>query len=100
MERRRFIGLFSGTAAWSLGARAQRTRKLRGSGYLGHATCALDGQRLAAFVTHLRDLRWIEGRTITIAYRWAERRNTGARSYWLCAKRRERRASSALSRFP
>jgi len=50
MERHRFIGLCSGTATWSLAARAQRPPKFRGSGYLGHATCALDGQRLAAFV--------------------------------------------------
>src|SRR5262245_28805989 len=48
MERRRFISSFSGTA--TLAARAHRPPKFRGSGYLGHATCALDGQRLAAFV--------------------------------------------------
>jgi putative tryptophan/tyrosine transport system substrate-binding protein len=67
--------LFSGAAAWSLPARAQRMPKLPSSGYLGHATCALDGRRLAAFVKHLRDLGWIEGRAIAIEYRWAEGRN-------------------------
>jgi putative ABC transport system substrate-binding protein len=33
-----------------------------------------DSQRVAAFVQRLRDLGWIEGRTVAIEYRWSEGR--------------------------
>jgi putative ABC transport system substrate-binding protein len=56
------------------GARAQQTPKPT-IGYLGPNTRSLDGQRLVAFFERLRDLGWIEGRTIDIEYRWAEGRN-------------------------
>jgi putative ABC transport system substrate-binding protein len=42
---------------------------------LGPDTRSLDGPRLAAFVQRLRELGWIEDRTIAIEYRWAEGRN-------------------------
>jgi putative ABC transport system substrate-binding protein len=35
-------------------------------------------QWVAAFVQRLRDLGWIEGRTVTIEYRWAEGRSSRA----------------------
>src|SRR5499426_1855318 len=74
MRRREFITLLGGAAAaWPLAARAQQPAKLPTIGYLGPAT--LDSQRLAAGVKRLRDLGWIEGRTIAIEYRWAEGRN-------------------------
>ena len=75
VQRRKFIGLFGAVAAWPLAARAQQPAKLPTIGYLGPATRTLDSQRLAAFVKRLRDLGWIEGRTVTIEYRWAEGRN-------------------------
>jgi putative ABC transport system substrate-binding protein len=34
--------------------------------------------RVAAFVQRLRELGWIEGRTVAIEYRWAEGRNERA----------------------
>src|SRR5262245_59035378 len=34
------------------------------------------GQWVAAFVQRLRDLGWIEGRTVAIEYRWAEGRSS------------------------
>src|SRR5262245_48944557 len=61
--------MFAGMPA----ARAEQPAKLPTIGYLGPAT--LDSQRLAAFVKRLRDLGWIEGRTIAIEYRWSEGRN-------------------------
>jgi|SRR5262245_12808625 len=74
MRRREFITLLGGAAAaWPLAARAQQSAKLPTIGYLGPAT--LDSQRLAAVVKRLRDLGWIEGRTIAIEYRWSEGRN-------------------------
>ena len=74
MRRREFITLLGGAAAaWPLAARAQQSAKLPTIGYLGPAT--LDSKRLAAVVKRVRDLGWIEGRTIAIEYRWSEGRN-------------------------
>jgi putative tryptophan/tyrosine transport system substrate-binding protein len=71
VRRRKFIALIGGAAfASSLAARAQQPAKLPTIGYPGPGS-----QRLAAFVKRLRDLSWIEGRTIAIEYRWAEGRN-------------------------
>jgi putative ABC transport system substrate-binding protein len=76
VNRREFITLVGGAAAgWPLAARAQQPAKLPTIGYLGPNTRSLDSQRLHAFVERLRDLGWIEGRTIAIEYRWAEGRN-------------------------
>jgi putative ABC transport system substrate-binding protein len=47
-------------------------------GYLGSATPATQGQWAAAFVQRLRELGWIEGRTIAVEYRWAEGRDQRA----------------------
>ena len=43
-------------------------------GFLGDGTPATLSQRTAAFVQRLRELGWIEGRTVAIEYRWAEGR--------------------------
>src|SRR5215475_2126843 len=75
MKRREFITLLGGTAAaWPLAARAQRAANMPTIGYLGPATHAVESQRVAAFVQRLRELGWIENRTIAIEYRWAEGR--------------------------
>jgi putative tryptophan/tyrosine transport system substrate-binding protein len=75
MRRREFITLLGGAAAaWPLAARAQQPAKPPTVGYLGSATLATESQRMAAFVQRLRDLGWIEGRTVVINYRWAEGR--------------------------
>jgi ABC-type uncharacterized transport system substrate-binding protein len=44
-------------------------------GYLGANTPSAENQRIAAFVQRLRELGWIEGRTIAIEVRWAGGRN-------------------------
>ena len=74
MKRREFITLLGGAAAWPLAARAQRAANMPTIGYLGPATHAVESQRVAAFVQRLRELGWIENRTIAIEYRWAEGR--------------------------
>src|SRR5215831_3679258 len=75
MTRREFITLLGGAAAaWPLAAGAQQPGMLPTIGYLGSATPATQGQWVAAFVQRLRELGWIEGRTIAIEYRWAEGR--------------------------
>jgi len=75
MRRREFITLLGGAAAWPLAAQAQQAGKLPTIGYLGGATPSAMGQLLAAFVQRLRELGWIEGRTVAFEVRWAEGRS-------------------------
>jgi putative tryptophan/tyrosine transport system substrate-binding protein len=77
MKRRAFITLFGGAAAaaWPLAARAQQPGKLPTIGFLGSTTSAAQSQLTGAFVQRLRELGWIEGRTVAIEYRWAEGRS-------------------------
>src|ERR1700730_6719693 len=74
MRRREFITLLGGAAAWPLTARAQQPGKLPLVGMLVPGTQTTHGQWFAALVQRLRELGWIEGRTIAIEYRWAEGR--------------------------
>jgi putative ABC transport system substrate-binding protein len=43
-------------------------------GLLGATTLLVESQRVAAFVQRLRELGWIEGRTVAIEVRWADGR--------------------------
>jgi putative ABC transport system substrate-binding protein len=70
MIRREFITLLGGAAAWPLAARAQQ--KLPIIGFLASGTQSSHGPWFAALAQRLRELGWIENRTITIEYRWAE----------------------------
>jgi putative ABC transport system substrate-binding protein len=73
MKRREFITLFGGAAvAWPLSARAQQPVKLPIIGLLGATTRSIESQRVAPFVQRLSELGWIEGRNVTIEYRWGE----------------------------
>ena len=72
MRRREFLGVLGGAATWSFAARAQQPSKLRTIGFLGAATPSATGLWTAAFVQRVRELGWIEGRTVAIEYRWAE----------------------------
>jgi hypothetical protein len=74
MKRRTFITLLGGAAAWPVAARGQQTKKLPVIGFLGAATPSAWSHYLVPFVHRLHELGWIEGRTVTIEYRWAEGR--------------------------
>jgi putative ABC transport system substrate-binding protein len=75
MRRREFITLLGGVAAaWPLAARAQQREKLPTIGFMGTSTPPTQGHMVAALGKRLRELGWIEGRTIAIEYRWAEGR--------------------------
>jgi putative ABC transport system substrate-binding protein len=75
VKRRSFISLLGGAAAgWPLAARAQQSGKLRTIGFSGQSTRSAESELVAAFTQRLRELGWIEGRTITIEYRWSEGR--------------------------
>ena len=73
-KRRQFITLLGGAAAWPVAARAQQPAKLPIIGFLGAGTASAMSQWTAAFVHRLRELGWVEDRTIAIQYRWAEGR--------------------------
>jgi putative ABC transport system substrate-binding protein len=71
-NRRQFTTLVCGAAAWPLVARAQHGGKLATVGLLGSGTAAAQSQWTAAFMQRMRELGWVEGRNLTIEYRWAE----------------------------
>jgi putative ABC transport system substrate-binding protein len=80
VKRREFITLLGGAAValsllWPLAARAQQAAKVPTIGFLGSSTPSGGSQWVAAFVRRLRELGWIEGRTVAIEYRWAEGRD-------------------------
>ena len=74
MNRRAFITLLGGTAAWPLAARSQQPEQLRLIGVLmNRAADDADGRaRLASFQQAMKDLGWSEGRNIRIDIRWGE----------------------------
>ena len=76
LRRRAFITLLgSAAAAWPLAARVQQLGKLATIGCLVPGTPSSHGQWFAVFVQRLRELGWIEGRTVAVEYRWAEGRS-------------------------
>ena len=81
IERREFISLLGGAAAWPVGARAQQRGKLPTIGFLGSGTPAAQSQWAAALVQRLRELGWIEGHNLAIEYRWAEGRSDSATEF-------------------
>ena len=73
MQRREFIGLIGGAAAWPLAAWAQQNRTFRLIGVL-HAFAPNSPEfkrRLGALTEGLRKLGWIEGRDIKFEIRTA-----------------------------
>jgi putative ABC transport system substrate-binding protein len=74
MRRREFIATVGGAAVWPMAAVAQQSGRLPTIGFLGADALGF-GPWTAAFVARLRELGWIDGRTIAIEYRWSEGRN-------------------------
>ena len=73
MRRREVILALGGAAASTpFAARAQRPATPPTIGFLGATTSATANQWVAAFVARLKELGWVEGRTVMIEYRWAE----------------------------
>ena len=74
MRRRLFIALVgSAVGSWPVAVRAQQAGKLPTIGFLGADPTAFSPWT-NAFVARLRELGWIENRTIAIEYRWSEGR--------------------------
>jgi putative ABC transport system substrate-binding protein len=78
MRRREFLGVLGAAAAWPLAALAQQSGKLPLIGMLVPGTRATHGQWFAALVERLRELSWIEGRSVAFEWRWAEGRTDRA----------------------
>jgi putative ABC transport system substrate-binding protein len=73
MQRRNFLGVLGGAAAWPMVARAQQADRVRQIGVLMAATADdPDFQaRFAAFQQGLQQLGWSDGRNVHIDTRWA-----------------------------
>jgi putative ABC transport system substrate-binding protein len=72
MDRRAFIGMLAGGLfAVPLKVEAQQTEKVWRIGFLGNGDGRNDTETLETFRQGLHELGWIEGRTITMEYRWA-----------------------------
>jgi putative ABC transport system substrate-binding protein len=75
MRRREFIAGVGVAGAWPLAARAQNMGRVPVIGFLGTGASSFWSHWVAAFVQRMRELGWIEGRTIAIEFRWAEGRS-------------------------
>ena len=72
MKRRTFIAGLGSAAAWPVAARAQQSDQVRRIGVLmnGAAIGAEYHSYLAAFIQHLQQLEWTDGRNLHIDVRW------------------------------
>src|SRR5262245_14433161 len=71
MKRREFITLIGGAAAWPVAARAQQAASLRKVGFLSDESASLGRAAFEAVARTLRELGYVEGRSIGFEARYA-----------------------------
>jgi ABC-type uncharacterized transport system substrate-binding protein len=74
VRRREFITLVGGLAAWPLAARAQQPA-IPVVGFINAAAAQSYKQQLSAFLKGLSEAGYVDGRNVTIEYRWGEEQN-------------------------
>ena len=79
MRRRDFLKALSGAAmaplVWPNDALGQEARPSTTIGFLGATTPTIWSANVTAFQNRLRELDWIDGRNVSIEYRWAQGRD-------------------------
>jgi len=69
MRRREFIAGLAGAVTWPLAARAQQPMPV--IGFLRPGSPELNAHLVAAFRKGTGEIGYIEGRNVTVEYRWA-----------------------------
>ena len=71
MQRRQFLGLVGGVAAWPVVARAQQPA-LPVIGFIRDGSADANARFVAAFRRGLNEAGYVEGQNVTVEYHWLE----------------------------